>query len=140
MAPTITLPLILDKSGFNFNFLTKNEKLNQNKLIAYILELLKIINDKNNQDVSPYVLKGIFIELLNLDKICICDRLAPISFKVDKKYTYDKTNKFYDKEWVKSNFCDEFYKKVDTDAYTKIIHENAWGGYDDYSWCDNDCL
>ena len=62
------LKVILEKSGFNFNFLTKNEKLNQNKLIGYILELLKIINDTNNQDVSPYILKGIFIELLNLDK------------------------------------------------------------------------
>lgn len=62
------LKTALDKSGFSFNYLTKNEKLNQNKLIGYILELLKIFNDKNNQDVSPYVLKGIFIELLNLDK------------------------------------------------------------------------
>lgn len=58
----------LEKSNLKFNFLTKNEKLNQNKLIGYILELLKIINDTNNQDISPYVLKGIFIELLNLDK------------------------------------------------------------------------
>ena len=58
----------LEKSGFSFNFLTKNEKLNQNKLIGYILELLKIINDTTNQDVSFYILKGIFIELLNLDK------------------------------------------------------------------------
>ncbi|MBQ8847847.1 MAG: ATP-dependent helicase [Candidatus Gastranaerophilales bacterium] len=56
------------KSGFEFNFLTKNEKLNQNKLIGYILELLKIINDTQNKDISPYILKGIFIELLNLDK------------------------------------------------------------------------
>ena len=53
------------KSGFEFNFLTKNEKLNQNKLIGYILELLKIINDTQNKDISPYILKGIFIELLN---------------------------------------------------------------------------
>ena len=45
-----------------------NEKLNENKLIGYILELLKIVNDTNNSDISPYVLKGIFIELLNLDK------------------------------------------------------------------------
>ena len=31
--------------------------------------LLKIINDTNNLDVSPYVLKGIFIELLNFCSI-----------------------------------------------------------------------
>ena len=59
----------LEKAGFEFNFLTKNEKLNQNKLIGYILELLKIFNDGKNIFVSPYVLKGIFIELLNFDKI-----------------------------------------------------------------------
>lgn len=57
------------KSGLEFNFLTKNEKLNQNKLIGYILDLLKIINDDNNQDISPYLLKGIFIELLKFDRI-----------------------------------------------------------------------
>ena len=56
------------KSGFNFNFISKNEKLNENKLISYILELLKIINDTKNTPVSPYVLKGIFIELLKIDK------------------------------------------------------------------------
>lgn len=58
----------LNKSGFNFNFLSKNEKLNENKLIAYILELLKIINDTKNQYISPYVLKGIFIELLKTER------------------------------------------------------------------------
>ncbi|MBQ7287722.1 MAG: UvrD-helicase domain-containing protein [Candidatus Gastranaerophilales bacterium] len=62
------LKTYFDRSGFKFNFLTKNEKLNQNKLIGYILELLKTINDTKNLDVSPYVLKGIFIELLNFDK------------------------------------------------------------------------
>ncbi len=63
------LKITLEKSGLKFNFLTKNEKLNQNKLIGYILELLKIINDKDNKEISCYVLKGIFIELLNQDKI-----------------------------------------------------------------------
>lgn len=59
----------LEKSGLKFNFLTKNEKLNQNKLIGYILELLKIINDTNNSDISPYILKGIFIELLGFEAV-----------------------------------------------------------------------
>ena len=63
------LKTYLLKSSFSFNFLTKNEKLNENKIIGYLLELLKIINDVNNKDVSSYVLKGIFIELLNLDKV-----------------------------------------------------------------------
>lgn len=38
------------------------------------------------------------------------------SYVIEKKYSYDKTNKFYDKEWVKTNFGDEFYKKVDNDV------------------------
>ena len=59
----------LVESGFKFNFLTKNEKLNQNKTIGYILELLKIINDTNNSDISSYVLKGIFIELLHFEPV-----------------------------------------------------------------------
>ncbi len=56
---------LLEQSNLKFNFLNKSEKLNQNKLVGYLLELLKIINDTNNEDISPYVLKGIFIELLN---------------------------------------------------------------------------
>lgn len=38
------------------------------------------------------------------------------SYSLYKKYSYDKTNKFYNKEWVINNFGDEFYKKVDNDA------------------------
>ena len=56
------------KSGLEFNFLTKNEKLNQNKIIGYILDLLKIFNNPFVDDVSFYVLKGIFIELLKFGK------------------------------------------------------------------------
>ena len=59
----------LKKSGFEFNFLTKNEKLNQNKYIGYILDLLKLFNDAKNTEVSYFTLKGIFIELLNFNKI-----------------------------------------------------------------------
>ena len=56
----------LEKSGFEFNFISKSEKLNQNRLIGYILEFLKIINDTNNSDISPYCLKGILMELIGL--------------------------------------------------------------------------
>ena len=58
----------LEKTGFNFNFISKSEKLNQNKLIGYLLELIKIIIDTNNKFVSPYILKGILIEILNIEK------------------------------------------------------------------------
>lgn len=59
----------LKKSGFEFNFLTKNEKLNQNKYIGYILDLLKMFNDTKNQEVSYYTLKGIFVELLKFNRV-----------------------------------------------------------------------
>ena len=59
----------LAKSNLNFNFISKNEKLNQNHIINLILEFLKIINDKNNTDISYYSLKNILISLLKIDKI-----------------------------------------------------------------------
>lgn len=62
------LQVALINSGFNFNFISKSEKLSENKLISFILELLKLINDKNNLYISPYILKGIFIELIKFDK------------------------------------------------------------------------
>ena len=34
---------------------------------------------------------------------------------ISKIYSYSKYNKFYNKEWVKINFGNEFYKKVDND-------------------------
>ncbi|MBR1616770.1 UvrD-helicase domain-containing protein, partial [bacterium] len=56
----------LIKSNLKFNFLSKSEKLNQNKFIGYTLELLKIINF---DDYKPcfYMLKGILCELLKMD-------------------------------------------------------------------------
>lgn len=38
------------------------------------------------------------------------------SYTLEKKFSYNKTNKFYDKEWVKNNFGDEYYRKVDNDV------------------------
>ncbi|MBR5304530.1 MAG: ATP-dependent helicase [Candidatus Gastranaerophilales bacterium] len=104
------LKITLEKSGFNFNFLTKNEKLNQNKLIGYILELLKIINDTNNQDISPYVLKGIFIELLNLDK--------KEAIKIIQEYKLER-------DFKNINIFD-MAKNKDIDAFKKLveIYEN----------------
>lgn len=43
------------------------------------------------------------------------------SYALYKKYSYNKTNKYYDKEWVKTNFGDEFYIKVNNDA--KLVKE-----------------
>lgn len=108
------LKISLEKSGFKFNFLTKNEKLNQNKLISYILELLKIINDRNNEDISAYILKGIFIELLNLDK--------KESVKIIQEYRLERdfkgSNIF---EFIKNKNNDEFIKLIE--VYEKIRFE-----------------
>ena len=108
------LKLILEKSGFNFNFLTKNEKLNQNKLIGYILELLKIINDKDNQDISPYILKGIFIELLNLDKKQTIKIIQ--EYKLERDF---KNSNIFDV--IKNKDISEFQKLIE--VYEKIRFE-----------------
>ncbi len=62
------LKMELEKTQYKFNFISKSEKLNQNRLIGYLLELLKIIIDTNNRFISPYVLKGILIDILNIEK------------------------------------------------------------------------
>lgn len=60
---------------------------------------------------------GIVALLLYLDRSEYSSSyLVGKSYSLYKKYSYDKTNKFYDKEWVKNNFGDEFYKKVNNDA------------------------
>lgn len=59
---------------------------------------------------------GILALLLYLDRSEYSSSyLVNKSYILYKKYSYNKTNKFYDKEWVKNNFGDEFYKKVDND-------------------------
>ena len=60
---------------------------------------------------------GITALLLYLDRSEYSSSyLVNKSYSLYKKYSYDKTNKFYDKEWVRNNFDDEFYKKVDNDV------------------------
>lgn len=38
------------------------------------------------------------------------------SYDLYKKFSWSRNNKFYDKNWVKNNFGDEFYRKVDNDV------------------------
>lgn len=42
--------------------------------------------------------------------------LSNKSYELNKNYSYNKTNKFYNKNWVKDNFNDEFFKKVDNEV------------------------
>lgn len=51
----------------NVFFLSGSEKLNQNQLVAGIIELLKIINSKRDFFISPFVLKGILTGLFGLE-------------------------------------------------------------------------
>ena len=95
----------LSKSNLKFNFLTKNEKLNQNQTIGYILELLKIINDKTNQDISPYILKGIFIELLNSN--------PKEAIKMIQEYKMER-------DFKGSNILD-FIKNKEFESFKKLI-------------------
>lgn len=99
------------KSGLNFNFLTKNEKLNQNKLIGYILDLLKIFND-TNQEISYYALKGIFIELLKFNGIEAIKFIQ--EYRVKREF--DNTNLF---ELIKEKENEEFKKLLEVFEKTK---------------------
>ncbi len=101
----------LDKTGLTFNYLSKNEKLNENKLIGFILEFLKIINDKNNEDISAYILKGIFIELLNFNK--------KESIKIIQQYKLQRDFKGLNIfEFIKEEKKEEFFELVE--IYEKI--------------------
>lgn len=60
---------------------------------------------------------GIIALLLYLDRSEYSSSyLVHKSYTLTKRYTYDKTNKFYDKDWIKNNFNDEFYVKVENDV------------------------
>ena len=109
-----------EKTGFNFTFLTKNEKLNQNKLISYILELLKIINDKDNSDISPYVLKGIFIGLLGFEPSKSIQILQEYKLERDFK----NTNLFdFIKDKEDFSALSELYQKIRFEKLSEQFYE-----------------
>ena len=65
---------------------------------------------------------GIVALLLYLDRSEYSSSyLVNKSYNLSKKYSYNKTNKYYYKEWVINNFGDEFYKKVDENI--KLVKE-----------------
>ena len=65
---------------------------------------------------------GIVMLLLYLDRSEYSSSyLVNKSYNLSKSFSYNKTNKFYDKEWVKNNFGNEFYNKVDEDV--KLVKE-----------------
>lgn len=70
---------------------------------------------------------GVSALLLYLDRTEYSSSYLVVkSCKLEKKYSYSKNNKFYNKEWVKNSFGDEFYKKVDKDVeFTKQKLKNT---------------
>lgn len=60
---------------------------------------------------------GIMALLLYLDRSEYSSSYLVVrEYRLEKIKTYNKTNKYYDKEWVKNNFGDEYYKKVESDV------------------------
>ena len=109
------LKIAFEKTGFSFNFISKSEKLNQNKYIGYLLELLKIIIDKNNKMISPYVLKGIFIEILNIKP----KEAVSVVQEYKTKYELQNINLF---DLIKTKDDEKFKKLVE--IYEKKRFEN----------------
>ena len=73
---------------------------------------------ENYENISD----GIVALLLYLDRSEYSSSyLVNKSYNLTKNYSYNKTNKFYDKEWVKNNFGNEFYIKVDENV--KLVKE-----------------
>ena len=87
--------------------------------IGEILKSNVVIDAKDEyccylKDDYENISDGIVALLLYLDRSEYSSSyLVNKSYNLSKKYSYNKTNKYYDKEWVKNNFGDEFYKKVD---------------------------
>ena len=60
---------------------------------------------------------GIIGLILYLDRIEYSSSyIVNKSYTITKRYSYNKTNKYYDNMWVKNNFSDEFYLKVEEDV------------------------
>lgn len=65
---------------------------------------------------------GIVALLLYLDRSEYSSSyLVADSYNLSKSFSYSSTNKYYNKEWVKNNFGDEYYKKIDEEV--KLVKE-----------------
>ncbi len=60
------LKIQLEKINAKVRFISGSEKLSQNPFIGSILEILKLLNNKNLK-ISPYILRGILANILKLD-------------------------------------------------------------------------
>ncbi len=110
----------IETDTLKFNFLNKSEKLNQNPTIGYILELLKIIN--KNSIISPYILKGVLIEIFDIDK--------KEAIKIVQEFKIENQNIFEiikQKADLKADLKDifDFYQKIAQLPLSKQLYEIA---------------
>ena len=93
--------------------------------IGEALKCNAVIN--NNEEYCCYLKEGyenlsdgITALLLYLDRNEYNSSYNNMYAKVTKSYSFSKNDKYYDKDWVKNNFGDEFYQKAEKDiAYVK---------------------
>ncbi len=79
------LKIQLEKIRAPIQYLSGSEKLSKNPKISAILEILKIINNKNLK-ISPYTLRGILAEILKTD--------FDLSLKIADEYEVKEENIF----------------------------------------------
>ena len=89
------------------------------KQIGEILKSNIVIDAKDEyccylKDKYKNIADGIVALILYLDrKEYSSSYIVNNSYTLKKKYSYNRNNKYYDKDWVKNNFDEEFYKKVE---------------------------
>ena len=95
------------------------------KQVGEILKANVVIDAKDDyccylKDEYKDIADGIVALLLYLDRSQYSSSyLVNKSLVLEKRYSYNKNNKYYDKDWVKNNFDSDYYDKVEKDI-TKI--------------------
>ena len=110
------------------------------KQVGEILKSNVVIDAKDEyccylKDEYKNIADGIVALLLYLDRSQYSSSyLVNKSLVLEKRYSYNKNNKYYDGDWVKNNFGNEYYEKVDNDInkVKSIIKspKKLW----DYQW------
>ena len=92
------LKIQLEKIKAPVQYLSGSEKLSKNPFIAALLEILKVLNNKNLK-ISPYVLRGILAKILSLDFNLVL-KIAD-AYEVSEKGVFECLNDFSDNEEIK---------------------------------------
>ncbi len=108
----------LEKINAPVQFLSGSEKLSKNPEIAAILEILKVLNNKNLK-ISPYVFRGILAKILKLDFTLVL-KIAD-DYEVFDSDVFECLKKFKANKSVQRflEICDEIKdKKLSIQLYT----------------------